>query len=218
MNEAFHIDKADRYGEQRDVMLKTILRHILIGVGLVLDLGCGLGVFLETIQAYVKTGLDLDPECVEISRAHVPEANLIVSDACRIPFADRSFDAVVAVCLLEHVENPTALIREAHRVCRKGGLGIFVTPNIGRPLRLMLAAQKKEKWERSGHRQGWDVHLLTHCLENNGWRIRRMATRFVDCPFYTFLPRWLGNWLSHRFLPRLFPNIGSELYAFCVKN
>jgi len=216
MDEVYHIDKTNRYSEQRDLMLEFVLKHLeFTGGESVLDIGCGLGLFLEAIDVRKKTGIDIDPDCVKITRKYIPEADLRVADACDLPFPDESFDLVVAICLLEHVENPTAFIREAYRVCKRGGRSLITTPNIGRPLRLILAAQGKEKWERSGHRQGYDYHLLKHCLENNGWRVEHILTRFVDCPLYKQLPRFIGNFMSHRLLPRFFPNIGSELYAFC---
>lgn len=215
-----HLDKTDRYGEQRDVMLEFVLKHLEIKDNTsLLDAGCGLGVFLEAIKnpTVKKTGVDIDPECIEISRTFLPNADLRVADVCDLPFPDNSFDLMTATCLLEHVDNPTAMIKEMHRVCREGGAAMISTPNIGRPLRLMLAAQKKRKYDYPGHCAGWDYHLLIHLLESNGWTVEKIETRFVDCPFYAQLPRFIGNFMSHRLLPRLFPWVGSELYAFCRK-
>ena len=218
MTVVVHIDKTERYGQQRDVMLEFILKHLEVKDGdSILDVACGLGVLLEAIDNHTvkKTGIDIDPECIEISRQHLPDADLRVADACDLPFQDKTFDLVTATCILEHVDNPPSMIREIHRVCKTGGSAMISTPNIGRPLRFMLAAQKKRKHDYSGHSVGWDYHLLMHLLESNGWTVERIETRFVDCPFYECLPRFIGNFMSHRLLPRLFPWIGSELYAFC---
>lgn len=218
MSEVFHIDKSQRYIEQRDVMIETILKHVRFTRDeCLLDAGCGLGEFLESIPTISKVGVDIDPECIETCRMVLPDVDFRVADACNLPFPDGEFDTVTALFLLEHVENPTALIREIRRVTKMGGRALFATPNIGRPQRLFYAAQNKEKWERSGHRQGWDYHLLEHCLSYNGWYVDRIFTRFVDCPFYEWIPRWMGNLISHRILLRLFPRIGSELYALVYK-
>ena len=185
----------------------------------VLEVGCGwglAGIYCAKRHGANVTGVDIDPECIAICKKHVPEGCFYVHNVERMPmFINKQFDVVSAICLLEHVDNPTAMVREALRVCKINGLGIFVTPNIGRWHRFALAGQKKEKWERSGHKQGWDYHLLKHFLENQGWKVEKIVTRFVDCPFYAYLPRPLGDYLSHKLLPRLFPNVGSELYAFC---
>jgi len=215
-----HIDKTERYGQQRGVMLEFILKHLEVKDNdSVLDIACGLGVLLEAITnpTVKKTGIDIDSECIEISRQFLPDADLRVADACDLPFPDETFDGQTATCILEHVDNPPAMIRGMYRVSKKGGWAMISTPNIGRPLRLMLAAQKKRKQDYSGHSVGWDYHLLMHLLESNGWIVERIETRFVDCPFYDYLPKFIGNHLSHKLLPRLFPWIGSELYAFVRK-
>jgi SAM-dependent methyltransferase len=46
----------------------------------------------------------------------------VVGDGHELPFLDGSMDAVVAQAVLEHVENPRAVVAEAMRVLRPGGL------------------------------------------------------------------------------------------------
>jgi SAM-dependent methyltransferase len=46
----------------------------------------------------------------------------IVCDGHDLPFADGSFDAVVAQAVLEHVADPPRVVAEMHRVLRDGGL------------------------------------------------------------------------------------------------
>lgn len=52
----------------------------------------------------------------------------VVCDAHQLPFADRSFDGVVAQAVLEHVVDPTRVIAEAIRVLRPGGLAYTEIP------------------------------------------------------------------------------------------
>jgi ubiquinone/menaquinone biosynthesis C-methylase UbiE len=47
-----------------------------------------------------------------------------------LPFRDGSFDAVISIEGIEHVENPAFLFREFFRVIKKGGILILSTPNI----------------------------------------------------------------------------------------
>lgn len=45
----------------------------------------------------------------------------IVGDAHRMPFADGTINGVVIQAVLEHVENPSGILEEIHRVLRPGG-------------------------------------------------------------------------------------------------
>ncbi len=55
--------------------------------------------------------------------ARVPESG-------RLPFEDGSFDAVVSIEVIEHVEDQFAFLRELVRVARPGGRVLVSTPNV----------------------------------------------------------------------------------------
>jgi SAM-dependent methyltransferase len=46
-----------------------------------------------------------------------------------LPYEDKSKDLVFALQVVEHLENPFFIMREAHRVLKEGGLFIFSVPN-----------------------------------------------------------------------------------------
>ena len=184
-----------------------------------LDIGCGLGEFLSAVKtsSIKKFGIDISEKYLDYCRDRFPDITLRQADVCEgLPFLDEFFDTVVSICVIEHVDNPTMLVREAFRVCRRGGNACFVTPNIGRVRRLLMAARGVQRVE-TDHRQGWDHHLFRHLLEVEGWKVNKVLTRFVDCPGYKWLPKRVGRWLSYGPLHRSFPNAGSELYAFCER-
>ncbi|HEU4929350.1 MAG TPA: methyltransferase domain-containing protein [Candidatus Krumholzibacteria bacterium] len=103
----------------------------------VLDMGCGTGLAARAIarrEAFSGhiTGVDLSPYLVAAARRLASEERLaehlefVAGDVRTLNFADGSFDAVVAHTLLSHVENPLAVLKEAARVVRPGGMiGIF---------------------------------------------------------------------------------------------
>ena len=76
------------------------------GDGLVLDIGAGLRENL--------------PNVVQLDAIAFPTTDLS-ANAEALPFADESFDGVVACNLLEHVSRPDAVVREMRRVCKVGG-------------------------------------------------------------------------------------------------
>lgn len=183
----------------------------------ILDIGSGLGELLEAIDEEIegvkKYSLEMDEKLLRVMEQHV-EANSVRADAQYLPFESESFDFVTAIGVIEHVENPSRFVSEVHRVSRGGA--VFMTPNIGRPNRLVAAMLDKEVNEFHGHKQGWDYHLLTRFLESNGWSIDRVDIRYVDFPLYNYFPR-VGRFLSYKILPKFFKNAGSELFAFCKK-
>src|SRR5712691_8463033 len=103
----------------------------------VLDMGCGTGVVARTIArrpgfAGTVTGIDLSPYLADVATRLATEEGVDarvtfrVGDTRRLDFPDAAFDAVVAHTLMNHVDDPVAVVKEAARVVRPGGrLGIF---------------------------------------------------------------------------------------------
>lgn len=98
-----------------------------------LDIGCGGGLLSNAVQkaGYRATGIDLSESSLEIARRFdtTGQVQYIKANAYALPFADESFDAVSAMDVLEHVEEPDLLIAEASRVLKKGGIFFFHTFN-----------------------------------------------------------------------------------------
>lgn len=82
----------------------------------VLDVGCGDG---EVSQAILGLRPDLYLEGAEVLLRGKPRIKVSAYDGHRLPFADKSFDAVMFVDVLHHTEDPAQLLREAGRVASK---------------------------------------------------------------------------------------------------
>jgi SAM-dependent methyltransferase len=99
----------------------------------VLDLGSGegFGAALLADVASSVTGIDIDPQTVEHSRANYTAANLefVVGSATDLSaFGDASFDVVVAFEVIEHVAEQEQVLAEIARVLAPGGLLVVSTP------------------------------------------------------------------------------------------
>jgi len=95
----------------------------LDGTERVLEVGCGNGPYLERVEGI---GLDRSPGMLDVARARTG-APVVCGDAQAIPFADASFDVVLAPHMLYHVPDRAAAVRELRRVLRPGGTCIAVT-------------------------------------------------------------------------------------------
>jgi cyclopropane fatty-acyl-phospholipid synthase-like methyltransferase len=90
----------------------------------VLELGCGAGMLaLLKRKGIVLTGVDLSNECALAARRNGYNSTF-TAELARLPFADASFDYVVSLDVLGHVEaeEKDAVLAEVRRVLRPGGV------------------------------------------------------------------------------------------------
>jgi len=81
----------------------------------VLDVGCGDGQ-IDLMIMQKRPGVSISGTDVLVRpQAHIPT---IPFDGSRLPFEDKSFDAVMFVDVLHHTEDPMILLREARRVSK----------------------------------------------------------------------------------------------------
>jgi SAM-dependent methyltransferase len=91
--------------------------------GRALDLGCGEGRFTRALgdDGYDIVGTDLSAKLVRVAIERDPFRDYVVADAEALPFADASFDLVVAYNVLSCVQDLGTAIVEIGRVLMPGG-------------------------------------------------------------------------------------------------
>ena len=92
-----------------------------------LDIACGPGFLTSAGRARgaVARGLDFSPAMLAVARTRDTEVRFDEGDAEALPYADASFDSVVANFGIHHVPRPGLALREAHRVLRDRGRVAF---------------------------------------------------------------------------------------------
>jgi ubiquinone/menaquinone biosynthesis C-methylase UbiE len=110
------------------VLNETVKKYNISGS--VLDLGCGNGkTLLSLTQNFSELhGVDiLDILSAEAkTKVKFTSADLNFE---KLPFSDNSLDLVTAFQIIEHLENPFFVMREAHRVLKSGGVFTISVPN-----------------------------------------------------------------------------------------
>jgi 2-polyprenyl-3-methyl-5-hydroxy-6-metoxy-1,4-benzoquinol methylase len=109
-------------------LVESILSRHRIGGEAILDLGCGVGKLWPIVRKRFKRYIGVDiirwdelPHEAEFVRVNFEKAPF--------PFADQCADAVVALEIIEHLENPRAFVRELTRLTKPDGWVLVSTPN-----------------------------------------------------------------------------------------
>jgi SAM-dependent methyltransferase len=94
---------------------------------ILLDVACGPGLVASRALARGASarGLDFSSAMLAVARAREPSIQFDEGDAETLPYADATFDAVVANFGIHHVPYPGRVLRETHRVLRSGGRVAF---------------------------------------------------------------------------------------------
>ncbi len=113
---------------RRELACSALRRWCTVPRPVVLDMGCGTGGTLDRLVEFSEpTGVDLEPLALSLCRSRGHE-NLVLASATELPFEESSFDAALALDVLEHIPDHEAAAREMARVLRPGGVAVVTVP------------------------------------------------------------------------------------------
>jgi SAM-dependent methyltransferase len=134
-----------------------------------LEIGCGTGANLRELcsQRATAVGIDLDLRALTYCRdLAAVQADALVA----LPFADSIFDAVVLLDVLEHLPDPSTLVREMGRVLRQGGAVVVMVP---------AGPELWSYWdEMHGHQRRYTKATLASVF-GKGWRPEALEYSFA---------------------------------------
>ena len=99
----------------------------------VLDVGCGGGVFSEALasEGAIVTGLDVELNAIEAAKSHAETSKLAIKYVCQPieDYEDELFDIITCMEMLEHVPDPSLIIKHCARLLKPGGYLFLSTIN-----------------------------------------------------------------------------------------
>ena len=138
------------------------------GGGKVLDIGCGSGGNLKTLQDQ-----GWDPHGIEISEVAAAHARELVTGYIHTgtlesaPFPPNSFDLILMSHSLEHLPSPTEALRRVHRLLKDDGLLAVTVPNE-RSLEAALFGRWWFHWDPPRHLYHFGKHTLSRVMKHAG--------------------------------------------------
>ncbi len=143
----------------------------------ILDAGCSVGTTLSFLQRYGDAhGLDV---CVEALRICCRQnlSNILQADARNLPFLKESYDLLVALDLLEHLENADQCLKEFNRVLKKGGYLIISVPAY------------QFLWTNfdlyAHHFKRYRIRELKKMVEKEGFTIKKIS--YINCFLFSMI-------------------------------
>lgn len=128
----------------------------------VLDIGCGGGLICEPLSRLEAkvTGIDADPEAILAAKQHATEEGLQItyqnsSIESLLKSSKQRYDVVLALEIVEHVDDIQNFVQSCFEACKPGGLVIFSTLNRTAKSFLLgiIAAEYLLRWVPKGTHQ-----------------------------------------------------------------
>lgn len=185
----------------------------LTGCASILDVGCGSGSPVAQMRGKARlAGVDAHAASIETARKRGTHDELHVHDVLKIGelFPEKSFDAVAALDLIEHLEKKDglSLLATLERLARKKV--VIFTPNGF----LKQGEYDNNPWQI--HRSGWEVDEMRAkgyaVIGINGWRTLRGELGYIKW-------RPAAPWIVFSDLTQLFVRNWPEkaFQLLCVK-
>ena len=193
---------------------------------LVLDIGAGRGNFTYVLEShsYRTVAIDIDPDDYVHSTAPFVQANL--GDG--LPLSSASCGGIVAIEVIEHLEEPLRLIREIARCLRPNGFAIVTTPNvlsIASKLELVLRGWHEEfddySYRVNGHICPVSLQQIVRMCERTGltlesetYNVGRLPLPKIRRRLSLKSPRFRTRRLGHSLIVKL-RKTGSPVVTVC---
>ncbi len=149
-----------------------------------LEVGCGTGANLSILGSagLCTIGLDRSTYALTLVRSK-NEVPLLAGDLNNLPFKTKSVGLIIAMDILEHLDDDTRGIHESHRILKEKGMIILTVPAF----KFLWGIQDKV----TGHKRRYTKKEITDRLEAVGFEI--LKSSYFN--FFLFFPILVARWM-----------------------
>ena len=219
----------------QDLKIERCLHAITSPTKSILEIGCGKGTFISSAKyhhpAVDAFGCDIDCEIIRYASDKEKGIHYVCCDALFLPYKDNSFDTIIIIDVLEHIQAVEAVLQEIQRVLRKGGTLYCHVPCEGEYFTLHWFLWKcklpgyKLKEDICGHIQRFTFGNIIHLMKQSGFRIDSMEYMYhpigqIQDLFGWFLRDHFLQWIHNtilRILPSDIEHIVKDLFNHLYK-
>jgi 2-polyprenyl-3-methyl-5-hydroxy-6-metoxy-1,4-benzoquinol methylase len=191
----YHMELADRDASAIATHSRTARRYLSLlaahrAPGRILDVGCSVGVFLETVRSagWEAYGVELSDDTAAAARAR--GLNVATGTLASAGFPAENFDAITFWDVLEHLKDPLATLILANKLLVRDGILALSTPNVDGifPRMSLRAAPLTRVWlhpEPPYHLVQFSKKTIDYALRLAGFEILETIDRRISLS-YTF--------------------------------
>ncbi|MDO8873697.1 MAG: class I SAM-dependent methyltransferase [Methanoregula sp.] len=180
----------------------------------ILDVGCGIGIFASRIAKKAKkvVAVDILESSIEIAQDFYGADNIdfLAGDLFTLNLPGKSFDCILFLETIEHVDSPGKFLKEFHRLLKPNGYLILSTPNahsyanilhhllffnyrFAKKIANCIDNEERNTGTQNDHIYNWDFTTLYRLLNRNGFT-------YTDHAFTSYWPVIIPlKWLTLQF-------------------
>lgn len=197
-------------GASRADALRQLRTNLSMKRPCILEIGCSSGFMLKAMKQALPeaiiVGSDVVREPLYKLAKELPAVPLLRFDLLQCPLPSDSFDAVVMLNVLEHIENDVAALGQVYRILRPGGIAVIEVPAGPH---LYDAYDKALK-----HFRRYEIAGLTAKLQGVGFSVDRQShLGFFIYPAFSIVKKRNQGHLSEEALDLIVRKQASETAA-----